>query len=80
MEDAYKLLSDDKRRARYDQVARYNQLQKPRGRRWVTELMAYSSPRGSGSTIPREQREKYTVEESMPKKDLDEAIRFTDEP
>lgn len=80
VQQAYELLSDETRRTRYDQKARIADLKREVLERRRTESFN-SSPRGSGSTAPREYRDGRVVEERVPVEVfLDEALRFTDEP
>lgn len=84
VQQAYELLSDETRRTRYDQKAKLAELKRELIERRRTEsmnAMNNASPRGSGSTAPREYRDGRIVEERVPVEVfLDEAMRFTDEP
>ncbi|KAJ5085453.1 hypothetical protein N7532_010224 [Penicillium argentinense] len=83
VQQAYELLSDDTRRARYDQKVKLEALKRElMERRRAEAANAYASPRGSGSSGgPREMRNGHIVEERVPVEVfLDEAMRFTDEP
>ncbi|KAJ5219005.1 uncharacterized protein N7498_001104 [Penicillium cinerascens] len=78
VQQAYELLSDDSRRARYDQKVKLADLKRELMERRRTEAM-YSSPRGSGNA--REMRGGHIVEERVPVDVfLDEELRYTDEP
>ncbi|KAJ5157749.1 uncharacterized protein N7482_008849 [Penicillium canariense] len=81
VEQAYALLSDHTRRAQYDKKAELVELKRDLlACRRKTESTSDSPLWGSGSGISREFGEKYIVEESVPKKDLDEAMCFSHEP
>lgn len=79
VQQAYELLSDETRRARYDQKAKLAELKREVLERRQTDSSSYSSPRGGNSA--REMRDGRIVEERVPVEVfLDEAMRFTDEP
>lgn len=83
VQQAYETLSDETRRARYDQKAKLAELKREllEKRRRTAESTPYSSPRGSGSGAPREVREGRVFEERVPVDNiLDEELRFTEEP
>ncbi|KAF3394378.1 hypothetical protein F1880_005233 [Penicillium rolfsii] len=83
VQQAYETLSDETRRARYDQKAKLAELKRDllEKRRRAAESTPYSSPRGSGSGGPREVREGRVFEERVPVDILlDEELRFTEEP
>lgn len=83
VQQAYETLSDETRRARYDQKAKLAELKREllEKRRRTAESTPYSSPRGSGSGGPREVREGRVFEERVPVDIiLDEELRFTEEP
>lgn len=83
VQQAYETLSDENRRARYDQKAKLAELKREllEKRRRNAESTPYSSPRGSGSGAPREVREGRVFEERVPVDIiLDEELRFTEEP
>ncbi|KAJ5894050.1 hypothetical protein N7495_005741 [Penicillium taxi] len=82
VQQAYELLSDDTRRARYDQQAvqkaKLEQLKREVREHRRTES-AYATPRGSGSA--QEFRHGHKVEEREPMSSFfDEDIPFTEEP
>ncbi|KAJ5364209.1 uncharacterized protein N7496_009922 [Penicillium cataractarum] len=83
VQQAYETLSDETRRARYDQKAKLAELKREllEKRRRTAESTPYSSPRGSGSGAPREVREGRVFEERVPVDNiLDEELRYTEEP
>lgn len=83
VQQAYELLSDETRRARYDQKAKLAELRREvmERRRATDSSAAYPSPRGSGSSAAREYRDGRIYEERMPADAFfDEAMRFTEEP
>ncbi len=83
VQHAYETLSDETRRARYDQKAKLAELKREllERRRRTAESTPYSSPRGSGSGASREVREGRVFEERVPVDILlDEELRYTEEP
>lgn len=83
VQQAYETLSDETRRARYDQKAKLAELKREllEKRRRTAESTPYSSPRGSGSGASREVREGRVFEERVPVDIiLDEELRYMEEP
>lgn len=79
VQQAYELLSDETRRARYDQKARFAELKREVLERRRTDPSSYASPRESGNV--REMRNGRIVEERVPVEVfLDEAMRFAEDP
>ncbi|KAJ5818656.1 hypothetical protein N7474_004247 [Penicillium riverlandense] len=83
VQQAYELLSDETRRARYDHRAKLADLRRELlERRRTTDSTNYSSPRATGSMgTSREYRDGRIYEERVPQEAfLDDELRFTDEP
>ncbi|KAJ5625652.1 hypothetical protein N7510_001961 [Penicillium lagena] len=83
VQQAYELLSDETRRARYDHRAKLADLRRELlERRRTTDSTNYSSPRAMGSMgTSREYRDGRIYEERVPQEAfLDDEMRFTDEP
>ncbi|KAJ5774445.1 hypothetical protein N7457_009341 [Penicillium paradoxum] len=79
VQQAYELLSDDARRAKYDAKARIAELKREILERKRSDP-SYASPRGSASSN-REYRNGHIVEERVPLDAFfEEKMRFTDEP
>ncbi|KAJ5852128.1 uncharacterized protein N7529_011513 [Penicillium soppii] len=79
VQQAYELLSDEGRRAKYDMKVKMAEMKREMLSK-RTDSSPYSSPRGSGSSN-REYRNGYIVEERVPMDFIfEETMRFTDEP